>query len=348
MAKKRVNPVRRPRKKPTRRAGSSLVVIKTLGVLAVLLVMVCGVGLLARHFIKNPPADVPPSVRLPVPSKPLGPSPVQNAEKPRYEVFPTRTHPPKPLDKLPQLPGDRPPLVAIVVDDIGYDRHTADQLLSLDAPLTFSILPYGPYSQKLAAEAKSKGHEIMLHLPMEPLEFPDVNPGPGALLSQMSPDELIAQLVDNLDRLSGLKGVNNHMGSSLSTSPERMRQIFSVLKKRGLYYIDSRTTADTVARACAQLLQLPFAERDVFIDHLENEKFIRSQLKLLIKRARHQGYAVAIAHPHAITYRVLADVLPKLKQTVELVPASMVVEAEMAANMARAQASRKIAGHLEP
>ena len=348
MAKKRGNQVRRPRKKPARGAWFSRAVVKACGVLAVLLIMVCGAGLLARHFIKNPPADVPPSVRLPVPlSDPSGPPPVQKDPKPRYEVFPNRIQPPKPLAKLPQLPGHQPPLVAIVVDDIGYDRDIAAQLLSLDAPLTFSILPYGPYSQKLAAEAKAKGHEIMLHLPMEPMEFPDVNPGPGALLRQMSADELIAQLDDNLNRVSGLKGVNNHMGSALSTSPERMRQIFSVLKKRGLFYIDSRTTADTVARSSAQLLQIPFAERDVFIDHLENEKFIRGQLKLLVKRARHQGYALGIAHPHAITYRVLAEILPQLKETVSLVPASMVVEAEMIAHMAKAGASRQIAGSLD-
>jgi polysaccharide deacetylase 2 family uncharacterized protein YibQ len=84
-----------------------------------------------------------------------------------------------------------------------------------------------PVAKRLAAEAKTKGHEIMLHLPMEPKEFPDINPGPGALLSQMTPDELIGQLNDNLDRITGLKGVNNHMGSGLSTSPEQMRQIFS-------------------------------------------------------------------------------------------------------------------------
>ena len=332
MAKKRVNPVRRSRKKPLRRPGHARDVVKIAGALAVLLLMVCGAGLLAHYFIKNPPTDVPPVVRLP--ARPPTPA------KPRYEVFPHKTLPPQPLDKLPQLPGDHPPLVAIVLDDIGYDRHIANQLLALDAPLTFSILPYGPHSQTLAAEARSKGREIMLHLPMEPREFPDINPGPGALLSQMSPDEFIAQLNVDLDRVVGLKGVNNHMGSGISTSSERMRQIFSVLKKRRLYYIDSRTTADTVARPCARLLQIPFAERDVFIDHREDEKFIRGQFDLLIKRARLQGYAVGIAHPHAITLRVLADILPELKQAVELVPASMVVEAEMNAYRAKAHAAK--------
>jgi hypothetical protein len=94
-----------------------------------------------------------------------------------------------------------------------------------------------------------------------------------------------------------------------------------------LYYIDSRTTAQTVARPSAQLLQIPFAERDIFIDHFEDEQFIRAQLRRLIKRAERQGYAVGIAHPHPLTHTVLAEFLPELKQKVQMVPASMVVEA---------------------
>ena len=102
----------------------------------------------------------------------------------------------------------------------------------------------------------------------------------------MSPDELIGQLREDLDQIQGLRGVNNHMGSRLSASPERMRQIFSILKNHDLFYIDSRTTTETVARPSAQLLQLPFAERDIFIDHVDDPAFIRSQLKRLIRRAQ--------------------------------------------------------------
>jgi polysaccharide deacetylase 2 family uncharacterized protein YibQ len=117
------------------------------------------------------------------------------------------------------------------------------------------------------------------------------------------------------------------MGSALSESSEHMRQIFSILKQRDLFYIDSRTTAKTVARPSARLLQIPFAERDIFIDHIEDERFIRGQLDQLIKRAQQQGYAVGIAHPHSITYKVLSEFMPMLKEKAELVPASMLVEA---------------------
>ncbi len=311
-----------------------LQLMKGLGALAVLVALVVAVAVMAHFLIKRPQNYVPPAVQMPVP-------PAKSKAKPTYEVFPEKRLPPKPITKLRQLPGDSPPIVAIVIDDIGYDREIANRLLSLDAPITFSVLPHGPHSIEFASEARAKGHEIMLHLPMEPSEFPEINPGPGALLTQMSPDELIGQLNSNLDLIPGLRGVNNHMGSGISTSPEHMRQIFSILKKRGLYYIDSRTTAETVARASAELLKLPFAERDIFIDHLEDEKFIRGQLKKLIQRAEEQGYAVGIGHPHDVTHRVISEFLPLLKEKVALVPASMVVEAETRAQLAKAPATEK-------
>ncbi len=329
MAKKRATPKkRRTKKKSSPKTDLPLQLVKIFGTLAVLIFLVVSAAVLVNHLLKRSPTDAPPVARMPVP-------PVKKQPRPTYEVFPKKESPPKPMEKLPQMPGDHPPIVAIVIDDIGYDRRIAAQLLAIDAPLTFSVLPYGPHSREIAAEARSKGHEIMLHLPMQPNEFPAVNPGPGALLSQMSADEFIDQLKADLDQIPGLKGVNNHMGSAISTSPERMRQIFSILKKRGLYYIDSRTTAETMARPSAELLQIPFAERDIFIDHFEDEQFIRKQLGQLIKRARSQGYAVGIAHPHDITCRVLNDFLPELKQTVELVPASMVLDAVMLAQEAK-------------
>ncbi|MGD9190142.1 MAG: divergent polysaccharide deacetylase family protein, partial [Desulfobacteraceae bacterium] len=295
-------------------------IVKICGGLILLILLVLLAAVLAHLFIKRTPASIAPDAISP-------PPPVRQQITPTYEVFSHKAVPPKPLTKLRTLPGDQPPLVAIIVDDIGYDRAAAQQFIDMDAPLTLSVLPHGPFSQQLAANARAKGHEIMLHLPMEPSEFPSVNPGPGALLFQMTPDQLIEQLTIDLDLIPGIKGVNNHMGSALSESSVHMRQIFSILKKRGLYYIDSRTTAKTVGRPSARLLQLPFAERDIFIDHFENERFIRGQLDQLIERAKQQGFAVGIAHPHPITHNVLSEFMPVIKQKVELVPASMVVEA---------------------
>ena len=165
----------------------------------------------------------------------------------------------------------------------------------------------------------------MLHLPMEPEEYPRINPGPGALLIDMTPDQLIGQLRLDLDQIPGAVGVNNHMGSRLTQDADRMNQIFSVLKKRGLFFIDSRTTEKTISRQSARLLCVPFAQRDVFIDHVQEPASIQRQLEALVRRAEAQGQAVGIAHPHTVTLEVLRERLPSIRQRLDLVPASAVV-----------------------
>jgi polysaccharide deacetylase 2 family uncharacterized protein YibQ len=303
--------------------------VKVLGGLGLLVLLVVAAGYLTYYLLRTPnrPGIVTaPPTTIPIPRpKPSATIP----KKPTYEVYPQKEVPPKPVEKIPAVPDHGKPLVAIIIDDIGYDRPIAERFLSMDAVLTFSMLPDGPFNGQIATQAQAKGYELMLHLPMEPNEYPQVNPGPGALLSKMSPDELIDQLNQDLDQMPDIKGVNNHMGSRLTASSERMRQVFTVLKKRGLYFIDSRTTAETVAHKSAHLLHVPFAERDIFIDHLEDPAFIRKQLKQLLIRAHQQGYAVGIAHPHPATVEVLSEFMPQLKHEVQLVPASMVVEAVM-------------------
>jgi hypothetical protein len=215
--------------------------------------------------------------------------------------------------------------VALIIDDLGYDKKIAQKFAQLNVTLTFSILPHSPFQQPIARLARSKGLEIMIHMPMEPVEYPQVDPGPGTLLTSMSPDELIDQLDQNLDTLPGAKGVNNHMGSRMTSESSQMYQIFSVLKKRGLYFIDSRTTAESLCEPSARLFQIPFAQRDVFIDHLLEPDFIRKQIKELIRIAKKNGEAVGIMHPHSMTIKVLQEMMPELKKQVHLVPASTVV-----------------------
>jgi polysaccharide deacetylase 2 family uncharacterized protein YibQ len=166
----------------------------------------------------------------------------------------------------------------------------------------------------------------MLHLPMEPHEYPLINPGPGVLLTSMSPDQLVSQLEKDLDAVPFIQGVNNHMGSKMTTVSSQLHQLFSVLKKRNLFFIDSRTTADTVCKPSAHLFQIPFAEKDVFIDHIQTPDFIRRKLYLLVQIAHSHGMAVGIAHPHDVTYEVLRDLLPELKKKAILVKASEIVQ----------------------
>ena len=331
MAKqKQIRKKKRPskkRKKPSFRNSLS----KAVAALAILAVLVTAIGVLVYHLAppKKTPADLPVSK-----SAKSGQPPV--TKKPTFEIYPEEKKParrelatiniPKaPPENIP-VPDEKLPLVALIVDDLGYDKKIAKKFLALNVNLTFSILPHSPFQNEIARLASSKGIEIMLHLPMEPVEYPDVNPGPGTLLSSMSPDELIGQLEDDLNALPGITGVNNHMGSKLTAESTQMYQIFSILKQRGLFFIDSRTTSDSMGRPSARLFQIPFAERDVFIDHYLKPNFIRKQIKELIRIARSNGAAVGILHPHSTTYQILREELPELQNQVQLVSASKIVQ----------------------
>jgi polysaccharide deacetylase 2 family uncharacterized protein YibQ len=330
MAKqKQIRKKRRPQKKRKKTAIRNSL-SKAIAALAILAVLVTAIGLVVYYLV--PPSK--PSTPLPESkSTQTRQTPVTN--KPTFEIYPEEKPPaPRPLAKIDipkPLPAPRPlpvgklPLVALIVDDLGYDKKIAEKFSDLDTNLTFSILPHSPFQDEIARLANSKGIEIMLHLPMEPVEYPEVNPGPGTLLSSMSPDELIHQLEDDLSALPGIKGVNNHMGSKLTAESTQMYQIFSILKQRGLFFIDSRTTSDSMGRPSARLFQLPFAERDVFIDHYQKPKFIRKQINELIRIARLNGAAIGILHPHKMTLKILQEALPELKGQIQLVPASKIV-----------------------
>jgi len=317
--------------------------IKIAVALALLIGIVVGAGLLLHRYLPPAPGSSPTEVRpkssVAVQKKPSEPkvTPAHKTAKPTrkapasvkppvYEVYPDRdVAGPHRTPIKPNVPVSGRPRVAIIIDDIGYDRGLTRQFLALKVPLTFSVLPESPFGDRLVKEIKAQGHELMLHQPMEPREYPKVNPGPGALLSAMSADELIAQLERNLDHFPGVRGVNNHMGSQLTTDSARMYQVFSVLKKRRLYFVDSRSTADTICRPSARMFQVPFAERDIFLDHFQEAAFIRKQFRLLAKEARKHGQAVAIAHPHPLTVKIFQEMLPDLQKQVQLVPASEIV-----------------------
>jgi uncharacterized protein len=255
--------------------------------------------------------------------------------KPQYEIFPvepTRAKIPAtpaqvdtPVHRQPSAP-ENLPQVAIIIDDIGYDKGLAEKFLNLEGPLTFAILPFCRFSTEIARIADRKGCQIMLHLPMEPNEYPSVDPGKGALLSSMTPDERIEQLKHDLDAVPYIKGVNNHMGSKLTTLSDEMNDVFLLLKQRGLFFIDSRTTAATQTRSSAKLFKVPFAERDIFLDHVQDRETIRTQIEDLIRIAEVTGRAVGIGHPHEATYEILAQMMPELKKRVRLVFASDIVE----------------------
>lgn len=322
MAKRKSTRKKKATKKTRKRNLFKNPVFKALLGIAILALLVIGSAILLRQF--SPPEPPPQSATVPTPTQ--VPKPPALPEKPPFEIYPPKEIPAEKPPIPPRAPKpEELPKVAIIIDDIGYDSKIAKQFLELDGVLTFSILPHSPAQKKIVALAEANGFEIMLHLPMEPFEYPNVNPGPGTLLTTMTPDQLISQLEKNLEAIPAIKGVNNHMGSKMTAQSNQMYQIFSVLKKRGLYFIDSRTTAKTQGRPSARLFQVPFAERDVFLDHSQKPEFIEKQIRELIRIARQNGQAVGIAHPHPLTLKILKDALPDLRKQVQLVPASKVV-----------------------
>lgn len=251
---------------------------------------------------------------------------VQKHKLPTFEVYPEeKPFVEEPTETLPVY-HDKKPRIAIIFDDMGYDMEVADQLIGLDAALTFSMLPFGPFQQAISEKAHARNREIMLHLPMEPHQYPKIDPGPGALLTSMTPNQITWQLSEDLQEVPYAKGVNNHMGSKMTERSDQMRQIFITLKKEGFYFVDSRTTKDSRCKPSADLLQLPFAQRDVFLDHIQTEEAVHKQIKRLIHKALKNGTALGIGHPHPLTYKVLKAELGYIKDNVEIVPASELIK----------------------
>jgi hypothetical protein len=216
--------------------------------------------------------------------------------------------------------------MAIVIDDFGYDGRLARRFLQIDAPLSFSVLPNGTFSKSIAKRVHQAGRELLLHLPMEPKGYPEVDPGVGALLTGMTDTELVAALRENLDSLPHIKGVNNHMGSRFCENAKKLRLVMRELKKRGLFFVDSRTTSRTQAYRVAQEEKVPSAERNVFLDNIQRTQAVRRQLKKLVQLAKLKGQAIGIAHPHEVTLKVLREDIAKLSSNgVELVPVSQLV-----------------------
>ncbi|MEZ5936298.1 MAG: divergent polysaccharide deacetylase family protein [Alphaproteobacteria bacterium] len=219
---------------------------------------------------------------------------------------------------------DQRPMIAIVIDDLGLNRPNTAELNSLKAPLTLAFLPYAGRIEAQTEAAHAAGHELMLHMPMEP--FGSDWPGPDALTTKIDREEFTARLTKNLDRFEGFVGVNNHMGSKLTSDPSRMDVVMRELRKRDVLFLDSKTSGRTVAGKMAGLNGVPNTTRDIFLDHVIDLDSIRRQLARTEKIASRYGSAVAIGHPHSATIQALREWLPGLEERgFMLAPISAVV-----------------------
>ena len=255
---------------------------------------------------------------------PLRGAAAPHRQKAGLHATPPRSGRPSPPDAgagegRPEGPAEAPgappgPRLAVVIDDVGYEIDPVRELLALGTPLSFAVIPHQRYSRRAAQIAYERGQEVLVHLPMEPLEYPLHDPGQGALLSTMDKQEMRTALRQALRSVPHARGLNNHMGSRLTADPEAMRLLMQELARRHLYFLDSRTTRDSVALTQARGAHVPCLERHVFLDARPERGFIEAQLGRATERARQQGSAVAICHPRPGTLEVLRRELPRLRE----------------------------------
>jgi polysaccharide deacetylase 2 family uncharacterized protein YibQ len=239
---------------------------------------------------------------------------------------------------LPSPPAERPkerrnfqfppkgPQIVIIIDDLGYNGQNYRSFLEIGYPLTFAVLPSLPYSQRIAKEARDKDREVLLHLPLEPQDYPAKNPGKGVLLASMSQQEMRKVFIEDLESVPGATGVNSHMGSKLTGERGPMMTLLSELKRRNLYFVDSLTTKATIVTPLARKLGVRAGARDIFLDNYQDRAYIEGQLDLLAKVAQKKGEAIGVGHPYPITAAVLKDRLPRWeKEGIRVVSASRIV-----------------------
>jgi polysaccharide deacetylase 2 family uncharacterized protein YibQ len=237
-------------------------------------------------------------------------------------VVNTRPSPDAPIPHVPE----RRPRIALVIDDLGQNPAHYRRLAALGLPFTASILPDLPYSRWTGREAAKGGVEVLLHLPMEPLDYPQIHPGPGSLLVEMSDKEMRDQLSRSLSAVPWAKGVNNHMGSRLTGDRQAMEILMLELKSRGLFFLDSKTSSRSLAFETAYRFDLPASRRDIFLDAENSREFVQKQVRNLLAMARRRGSAIAIGHPYDNTLSVLEEMRDQLMESgIDWVPVSKLV-----------------------
>ena len=218
------------------------------------------------------------------------------------------------------------PKVAFIIDDLGYEIEVAKKIMELEFPITLSILPFLQYSEFVAEEGRKNNREIMLHLPMEPSNS-SANPGPGAIKSYMSEEEIRQAVKDCILNFPYIIGVNNHMGSKITEDREIMEIVLEEIKGYNLFFIDSITTKDSIAYEAAQEMEIKSAVRSVFLDNENDMEYIKGQMLEVQETALREGEAIAIGHSRINTFYVLKRMVPELiKAGIEVVPVSELVK----------------------
>lgn len=280
-----------------------------------------GVPPLTTRAVPPPPVvpDLPPQPDLPPPAIVLPPMPdvaiMPDLPKPAWRQNAVETQ---------VVPGQ--PMIAIVIDDMGLDRARAQRTVALPGPLTLAYLAYADDLSGQTRRARDAGHELLVHVPMEPGSA-STDPGPNAVLTSLTREEVSRRVNWNLSRFPGFVGINNHMGSKATSDRPAMNVVMAVLKQRGLLFLDSRTSGATVAQDAADAAGIPALRRDVFLDHDPSPVAVRAALLQVENVAREQGFAIAIGHPKDATIAALAEWLPDVRaRGYAIVPVSTIAK----------------------
>lgn len=312
-----------------RRGQTGRIVVRTLSLFALVVLGVIAGGLLARctgrttqttrhHAQPAVATETPVEVSTPEsvlePASPPAPTPRETPEVPEPpSPAPSSTAgTPVPLPSAPahaQASGNAK--LAIIIDDCGQWRDTELALIALPIPLTMSILPRTPYSGEIAKAATDAGKGVMLHLPMQPVSHLD--PGPGKITTDMSDAQIAATVRDDLAHVPLARGVNNHEGSKATADERVMRDVAAVLADENRFFIDSKTSGDSVAEKAAGDAGIATAGRDVFLDNRADVAATEASLRQAAQLAKADGTAIAIGHPKPTTLAAIRNLYPELQ-----------------------------------
>ncbi|MEJ5166173.1 MAG: divergent polysaccharide deacetylase family protein, partial [Thermoanaerobaculia bacterium] len=209
--------------------------------------------------------------------------------------------------------------IAIVMDDLGQSDKFLQWFYENRFPLTLSFIPNLPHSREMAEKLHNIGYEIIIHLPMEPENYPEVNPGEGALLLSMKKDEIEEKIEEFSRQFPFARGLNNHMGSSFTSNLYKMEELMEILKTKGFFFLDSRTTPETKGYETARRAGVPFLERDVFLDNALERRVIKRQFEELLKKGKKKGYGIGICHPHPQTFDAIKEIFSGYSGKVDFV-----------------------------
>ncbi len=242
-----------------------------------------------------------------------------------WKKSPWQREEPRPVVRVP-MPEIPSPMMALIIDDGGYNLENFKNILALGKPITYAILPEAPYTRETYLLTHQKKQQILLHLPMEPKEENHAPLERNMIRCQMAPAQIKNFIHYALQKVPEARGINNHMGSRATENPKVMKVLMEVLKEERLFYIDSNTSSKSVGPALAAQNGVPFARNEKFIDQEKNVQAIKQAIRQAMKKARKEGKVVVIGHPYEETRQALEEMLPEIeRQGIRLVFASEVV-----------------------